>query len=219
MSWTKNEAYAQCNLGTWTARVDLRDQPSLSLFEDQTKPPVKVLFVPQEALQPASRHQPHSHDSHLQLGDSYVRQSDLVTIFPEHEPFRFGYQVYFCVKPSLPNTMLVELWLSVQTSTLESHPQIKLVMEGCSLMAESRSLYRSHDKTCGLLVHPLDALDCSPVTESRPGSAFLVFGRFMEKGVIRRMRCQVVVSSVGLSSADWEQLLDSFSQSPLPLTA
>ncbi len=62
----------------------------------------------------------------LPLSESYIRQGDFVAIYSEQSPLTFGYQVYFCLKPTTDDLMVIELWLSVQTSTLESHPQLRL---------------------------------------------------------------------------------------------
>jgi hypothetical protein len=216
ISWSRNPTHALCNSGNWTAQVALIENPILSFLAGHSQPAWQVHFSPRDAQDSVDLGTPVPS---LPLGDCYVRQSDLVTQFQEHEPLRFGYEVYFCAKPTIPNAMLVELWLSVQTSTLESHPQLKLSMSSQFLPTESPSMYLSKAKTCGMLIHPLDGSDVSHHLESDQSSSFLVFGRFMEKGVIRRMRCQLIASSVELTAKDCHQLFDSFSQSPLPLTA
>lgn len=159
----------------------------------------------------------------------------------------FGYQVYFCLKPTTEDLLVIELWLSVQTSTLESHPQLRLCFDassncdagsngdaGPNLEQPSRfaeiapGQIQSEDLTRGVIVHPLDIADCTWVPHSNtnslsPGNSrkpeLLAFGGFMEKGVIRRMRLQLVHSRQKIDANRWQQLVESFSNSPLPLTA
>jgi hypothetical protein len=45
-----------------------------------------------------------------------------------------------------------------------------------------------------------------------------VFGRFMEKGVIRRMRFRLLVANSASSQEFWIERWNEFSESPLPLT-
>lgn len=59
-------------------------------------------------------------------------------------------------------------------------------------------------------------------TETSPSGEFKhleLFGRFMEKGVIRRGRLLLVGARTTLSEKQVQQCLHEFSQSSLPLTA
>jgi hypothetical protein len=160
----------------------------------------------------------------LPLGDHYLRQHDLIAIYPQASPLRFGYEVYFCAIPEAkPHASVLELWLSVQTSTLESFPQIQLDVTGEAWdpIIDSESLGKlivSSDRKRGWLIHPLDRNDCNIELHSN-GFTARVFDRFMEKGVIRRMRMRWLVSERALSTTDWQSAMASFAQTPLPLTA
>jgi hypothetical protein len=144
------------------------------------------------------------------------------------------------VKQPVDDLLIVELWLSVQTSTLESHPQLRLSFAPSieenpqsELMEIAPGQIRSSDAKSGLIVHPLDVADCTWFpTSTIPHSTsiesgtvnsrkpeLLAFGGFMEKGVIRRMRLQLVNSRQRIDAQLWHQLVESFTSSPLPLTA
>jgi hypothetical protein len=219
VTWKRTADSAICNLGDWTANVVWGSQLALSLVQRGDPRPsesIRLEFSPKDSGMASPKAPP------LTLGDSYTRQNDFVVQFPERDPWRFGYQVYFCARPQPEHQALavMELWISVQTSTLESHPQVELNIVGSTLAATQRDmprgLYASSDHRFGFIVHPLDIDDCVP---SRSNSSFSVFGRFMEKGVIRRMRCQVAAASHSLTADQWTELVDGFTRSPLPLTA
>ncbi|MFN5947343.1 MAG: hypothetical protein ACK43N_02480, partial [Pirellulaceae bacterium] len=69
-------------------------------------------------------------------------------------------------------------------------------------------------------VHPLDAPEAS-WSETSPGDrqSVLLFGNFMEKGVIRRARLQWWLGATSLDPANLAALGQQFATSPLPLTA
>ena len=154
----------------------------------------------------------------LVLGDVYVRQNDLIAMFPESAPWRFGYQIDMRVLDDSPvGTLSVEIWLSVQTSLLDSHPQLELHLAGERFDSAADRYWTSKSLRIGLLVHPLDQSDCH--LEQRGDELTMrVFGRFMEKGVIRRMRFRLIVANRSQTAEFWQNRFDEFSKSPLPLT-
>lgn len=157
-------------------------------------------------------------------GERYVRQQDMITSFPQKYPWNFSYQLDVRVLSSSVERMVIELWLSVQTSMLESNPELWLVEAGSASTARAWKCHPeyicSSDKRSIMVVHPLDRADAR--NETSPSGEFKhleLFGRFMEKGVIRRGRLLLVGARTTLSEKQVQQYLNEFSQSSLPLTA
>jgi hypothetical protein len=144
----------------------------------------------------------------------------LIVTCPERKPYPFGYQVYFSVTTGEDDTVALELWLSVQTSTLESHPQVRLNFDENFWCPDDREHLpiRKHDQHFGIMIHPLDESD-TRWQNAQHFQSLLVFGRFMEKGVIRRMRIRIIGSGTSIPSSGWLELFNDFAASPLPLTA
>lgn len=164
----------------------------------------------------------------LRCGDAYVRDSDLIAIYPQEDPWPFGYQVDLRFRPDLPGELRgIELWLSVSTSLLACHPTLHLIAgTGCSMpgrhdLPGSDLIAVAANGRGAILVHPLDQSDCEPVPSNDGQSIghWDVFGGFMEKGVIRRARFLMAWHSTPQPDSTWQQALDWFSQLPLPLTA
>lgn len=232
--WKKEGSGATFSSGDWRVNAECEPNHNWTVsHSDQIL--TRLSLSPRLANQADSSSPAASIEGSLPLGESYVRQNDFVAIFPEQQPLTFGYQVYTCIKPtvgyipagdmSAGNLLVLELWLSVQTSTLESHPQLHLkwgadgqVAEACTLVETEAGIFLSEDRKRGLIIHPLDVADCK-LTNSHGNPELLAFGRFMEKGVIRRMRLQLIHSQQGMGADQWQLLVDSFSRSPLPLTA
>jgi hypothetical protein len=225
MSWLLEDNVAIWNQPNWTTRVDLRKAPSLSLSCQSTQKSFNVSLSPRDATWDRNE------SDYLPVGDSYVRQGDLIAHFPEKSPFHFGFEAYVCALASAPDHQILELWLSVQTSKLESNPQLRLQLQTTGSGEKSKEsqtgqhadlspgLYLFQDKTLGILIHPLDQGD-SMLERGEDGDWTLVtFGRFMEKGVIRRMRLRIVACNGTISDSQWHAWMQSFADSPLPLTA
>jgi hypothetical protein len=225
MSWQLEDNVAIWNHPNWTTRVDLRTAPILTLSSQSMQKSLTVSMSPRDATCDMSE------GDYLPVGDSYVRQGDLIAHFPEKSPFHFGYEAYFCALPSAPDHQILELWLSVQTSKLESNPQLRLRLQtpgkgGKATESQavprtdlSPGLYLFQDKTIGIMIHPLDQGD-SILERDHDGDWTLVtFGRFMEKGVIRRMRLRIVACNGTIPDSHWLAWMQSFAESPLPLTA
>lgn len=225
MSWQLEDNVAVWNHPNWTTRVDLRTAPSLTLASRSTQKSLTVSLSPRDATCEMGE------GDFMPVGDSYVRQGDLIAHFPEKSPFHYGFEAYFCALPSAPDQQILELWLSVQTSKLESNPQLRLRLQttGEGVKAtESQSgpradlssgLYLFQDKTLGIMIHPLDQSDSMLERDEDGDWTLVTFGRFMEKGVIRRMRLRIVACNGTISDSQWLAWMQSFADSPLPLTA
>lgn len=222
--WKKERSGATFCSGDWRVNTECEPNHNWTVSHaDQIL--TRLSLSPRLGNQADSAKQAAPIEGSLPLGESYVRQNDFVAIFPEKQPLTFGYQVYTCIKPpagDVPagNMLVLELWLSVQTSTLESHPQLHLKWgaEPCAFVETEAGIFLSEDRKRGLIIHPLDVADCK-LTNSHGNPELLALGRFMEKGVIRRMRLQLIHSQQSMGADRWQLLVDSFSRSPLPLTA
>jgi hypothetical protein len=152
--------------------------------------------------------------------EAYSRLDDFIVKFPQKYPWPFSYQLDVRVQPNASGLLVAELWLSVQTSMLECNPQLRMTP------GSSKEPWTSHpdflcssDRRTGLAIHPLDRQDCL-VHANRSGEVEQVdlFGRFMEKGVIRRGRLLLVGSATSISEKQMQKLCQDFSSSELPLT-
>lgn len=165
----------------------------------------------------------------LSLGEAYVRQGDVIASYPERAPWPFGYQLDIRsshekgTQTGKESSLLtLEVWLSVQTSLLNSHPELHVNMEGDLFSQLGNGFWLDSKSRVALLVHPLDLADCKIASETGAGPnrqiQMKVFGRFMEKGVIRRMRFRILVANAPSSREFWQDCWNEFSESPLPLT-
>ena len=161
------------------------------------------------------------------LGEAYVRQQDLIAFYPQKLPWHFGYQLDFRRIPgekSVPEWneqefLTIEVWLSVQTSLLDSNPKFEIRVSGGAFEENADGLWLDSENQSAILIHPLDREDCqSRFLKDSQSLEMSVFGRFMEKGVIRRMRFRILASPISRSKDFWIDRLNEFSESPLPLT-
>lgn len=163
----------------------------------------------------------------LTCDDSYVRENDLIAIYPQAFPWAFGYQVDFRFQKQLvAGVDALEIWLSVQTSLLESAPKLSLYpTKGGPVWSEDPFLVAGHGQAV-MMAHPLDRADCQANFSSKMGQLSQIdcFGRFMEKGVIRRARWLLAWSASPdskspMSKSTIDLVYERFAASPLPLTA
>ena len=121
-------------------------------------------------------------------------------------------------------------WNKIQAK-LESNPQLRIQCQTTAPASKaidttsghradlSKGLYLFEDNTLGILVHPMDQSDTVLEHDKDEHWTLVTFGRFMEKGVIRRMRLRIVASNDTISDSQWLAWMQSFADSPLPLTA
>lgn len=214
MGWDLRDSTAQWTGPLWSVDVDLAHESSHPLIQIHDASQRPVLSV---GITPSESDGGHS-AAGLEFGDAYVRQKDLIAIFPELAPWRFGYQIDIrLLDEAPPKALAMEIWLSTQTSRLDSHPQLELQLKGERFQALDENCWTSDSLRLGVLVHPLDQQDCH-ILHEKNGLAMRVFGRFMEKGVIRRMRFRLISALEPESVAYWRDCFEEFSNSPLPLT-
>jgi hypothetical protein len=179
------------------------------------QPLLSLAIVPSESSVPLNVDFPT-------CSDAYVRESDLIALYSQQYPWPFSYQADFRYRDDLPDGMqALELWLSVSTSMLECNPKLHLIPETRVQPSPVREIAIANHGRSALIVHPLDFADCEPVLagDFKGVGHWDVFGGFMEKGVIRRARFLCAWNDVAVPFDTWKQILDWFSQSPLPLTA
>jgi hypothetical protein len=155
------------------------------------------------------------------LDEAYSRLDDFIVCYPQKYPWPFSYQLDVRVQPSDENLLVAELWLSVQTSMLECNPQLSLVPTSPNTPWSSHGhfLY-SGDRRSALAIHPLDKDDCRIHADRSSSLEQLeLFGRFMEKGVIRRGRLLFIGSASPIPEKQMIDLYKRFADSSLPLTA
>ena len=233
MAWILRDQIATWDAGEWIVSVDLHTDPRLAIRRNGVDRFIASVN-PQDGDEAPS-------ETSLVLADSYVRQRDLVAAYPEQAPLRFGYQTYVsvvdtdqcaseCVSEDTnedtsvagnSSLLAIECWLSVQTSTLEAYPQLILnLAAGDAKLAEqsAEGVYLSSDKKTAVIVHPLDASDARLDKNSRDVQTLVAFGRFMEKGVIRRLRARIILSDQPMEAEEWKACREIFANSPLPLT-
>lgn len=219
MSWILHDQAGQWTDGQSTIDIDLKSSPRIR-FSHLGEYVWGIAIATESSNSLNDSSVPAS--SAYAASDFYIRGNDLVASYAERAPLTYAYQVYFSIVPSLPGTIALELWLSVQTSTLEAHPVLHLSPEGklggCDGQAAD-GILRLRDSKAGIAVHPLDQREVTIETDGQQVPHLKAFGSFMEKGVIRRMRIQLITSQNALSQDDWHKISSAFSTSPLPLTA
>ena len=217
MSWTLRDETAFFHATQGSLEIRLGDNGPLvamsSLTDRSTANSLSVQLTPYDRTGSASETAP----AKLRLGDAYVRQSDLIAVYPELPPCRFGYQVDVKCLSEADDCMRTEIWISVQTSLLDAHPQIGVKVRNEELESIGTGIWVSKGRRLAILVHPLDQSDCRLDSTSGP-FGLQVFGRFMEKGVIRRMRFRLIASNSSQDNPFWMKRMEEFSDSPLPLT-
>ncbi len=187
-------------------------------------------------------------DSFVRLGDFYSRGEDITIQFPADENRNFNIQLDLRIIRQTDDVLVVEFWLSIQTHLLDSRPSVKISFELAAMQTRSifndEEMIQSEsdvdlttDKpvpagliaettnagpyiSSSLFIHPLDQRDIR-WTLSHEGDSEVEldwFGQFMEKGVIRRGRMQVILSQKPMTVDCLRALYKDFAESPLPLT-
>ncbi len=142
--------------------------------------------------------------------------------YNQSEEDKFAFQIDFRAVPTSELASAAcgfDLWLSVQTQLLDSHPTLEIshpgAVSGWSGSAAIQSI-ASPKGSAAILIHPSDLLQ-TELIDATAGKLRL-FGNFMEKGVIRRGRVRWLVSDHPLADDNLRAAYDCFAESPLPLT-
>ncbi|MDM4016863.1 hypothetical protein [Roseiconus lacunae] len=171
------------------------------------------------------------------LDEQFVRTNELHWSFSQAEGNEFGYRLV--VRPveipgwiATAKRVAFEWIVSVQTSLLDSHPTIDLVLPPSG--GKSAKVMEFSDLGAMAFLTEIDDLRVAvilggrdaPFTEVIPhdaGTRLRLFGQFLEKGVIRRARPWVLIERTPTSDGQPldEQTLrnaaEALTASPLPL--
>ncbi len=79
--------------------------------------------------------------------DCYVRQSDLIVAYPPREMRKFHVQLDYRILDATSDTLLLEIWISVQTYLLDNHPIVNVLTP-----IETNGLEIYHAVDAGILV-------------------------------------------------------------------
>lgn len=178
----------------------------------------------------------------FQPEEIYVRDHDLIVRYSQSEGDLCALQLDWRLKPSnQPFFLDLEIWISIQTRLLDTHPTVAFHALGPAAWnhlthselsgqwsSDSQALvggvavWRS-DSDDACLVWMVDPGDQSEFTWEPNSTArdlrAILFGRFLEKGVIRRARCRALIGSPELNLDDLKYAYKDLSTSCLPLTA
>jgi len=172
----------------------------------------------------------------LVIDDAFIRDSDLMVRYGQSASDQFAFQLDFRSVPSAalgPFDCGLDLWLSVQTQLLDSHPLLDVRsctagghwtasdVNGEAGASGSVATLSSTTNTghVALLVHPSDRVQTELMRLDTAECCDLrLFGSFMEKGVIRRARLRCLLGSAQIDAATLASAYAQFEDSPLPLT-
>jgi hypothetical protein len=174
---------------------------------------------------------PHS----CSIQEAYVREDDLIVRYEQSGDDLFTFQLNWRVLPSdVAGSLALELWISVQTTLLDTHPKIDVRSRAAGAMwhdftLNDLSIEKSDTTAVGLfkkagvtsivMVQPSDAHQSKRVRDKNEDFTLRMFGEFMEKGVIRRARLRFYSVPGELSRFAIINQYRAFIDSPLPLTA
>ncbi len=229
MSWQLSSSTATLSTSFWSGVLDLENpQNGLSLESDNGLKsnlfPISLMQTPATPL----------------LSECFVRQGDLIVVYPQREGRPFSLQLDYRILPieshiqsavttaanPLEKGLLVELWISLQTYLLDTHPTIEMDLHLNRTSAPpSTHPIAILSGTCppsGLhvtyFVDPHDQRDTKWRHHDVHHRATF-FGHFMEKGVIRRARLRCLVTRMPVCSDFIADQYQQLVESPLPLTA
>ncbi|EMI18005.1 hypothetical protein RMSM_05072 [Rhodopirellula maiorica SM1] len=169
-----------------------------------------------------------------QATEQFVRGDELHVSFPQQEG---SYSIEAVFKPitSSAKRLVIEVVLSLETRLLDTHPTVDLVAAGSrdassvsdpspSAGCDPISQAIAGDISVAVLLGPHDA----PFTANQSSADQLrlrLFGEFLEKGVIRKARPWIVLSTsdadaadTGVTSDELKAMYAKLCASPLPLT-
>ncbi len=237
-AWSPLKTVAQSTSKGWVLELD------------PTQPQHPLTFVSAKGtrwqalgIQPLPQHT-------LRTEEVYVRQQDLIARFGQGPQDQYSFQVdYRLVEVPAPFDLGLEIWISVQTSLLDTAPKLALTSVGCEAWScwnhqqligdtdcvhdeadsgwsgsqtNSRAAMINTAAECSFvwLVEPRDQVQLHwtcPTKEAKQTAE--LFGSFLEKGVIRRARLQLLVSHQKVDVAEIQTAYAQLRHRELPLTA
>ncbi len=174
-----------------------------------------------------------SHSFSIQ--EAYVREEDLILRYEQSGEDLYTVQLNWRrLESEVRDSLCIELWLSVQTSLLDTHPVIDvrsrtpdalwhiLTLDDLSLGksdAAAMGLVKKSGVTAMIMIEPMDARQAQKTLDRNDYFNLKLFGEFMEKGVIRRTRLRFLAVTGELARSKIAKQYRIFTDSPLPLTA
>lgn len=218
--WFLQGAKAQLVCGVLMAELDV-ERPALGL---------RNLHLPLEAIDGwlmgvAIHDAPQSGDRPWQPADIYTRGRDLVATYREPLGQPFHLQIYWRVcEPKRFESGGLEAIVSIQTREWEAYPSITLTsaldVSHAQLYEGGVNFLSRHDWSY-VEVSPVGDFEAAVDTiESRLSQARWTYDkRFMERGVIRRLRLRSAFVPIGNAEDAIERINAEFASEPPPLTA
>jgi hypothetical protein len=170
----------------------------------------------------------------LSLPETYARVDDLVATYRQSESRPYRLQAYWRrVAIGDGQVTGLELQVSINTSLLDTHPSVEVTTQisGADTPAgESRAAATGGRPYATLrspggwtyfeAVHPADKrIVCDASTMENAGEQrHVLFGEFLEKGVIVRARIRAAFFPANTTDAELDSAYDDFVNEPLPLT-
>ena len=229
--WIATDSRCRFSLNDWTIELDPKHPGDGVSILREGKVAWKALSIasePQHSMQPE---------------EIYIRHDDLIVRYSQSEHDQFEFQLDWRVlEVEQPFVLGIEVWISIQTRLLDTAPKINMTSFGGvawqgwthdqlspdttelfdNLSGEARAAL-CWGSTTEQYLWLLDPRDCgqiawqSSITDQTQSAK--LFGSFLEKGVIRRARMQLLVASSSLTQSDVQHAYQSLSHSELPLTA
>ncbi len=223
VDWQLQTEKAAFDSGDWQASLDPR-APQSGMRISRLQQDLIHLF----RVTPKTSHS-------CSIQEAYVRENDLIVRYEQSGDDLFTFQLNWRALPSdVPGALAIELWISLQTTLLDSHPNIDVRSRATGAMWHDLTLndlsveksdtiaiglFKKSGVTSTLMIHPSDAHQSKRVRDRSEDFTLRMFGEFMEKGVIRRARlCFLSVPGEFSRHAIINQYR-AFIDSPLPLTA
>lgn len=171
----------------------------------------------------------------FKIQEAYIRQNDLIVRYEQSDDDLYTVQLNWRrLDCEIPDALALELWISVQTSLLDTHPTIEVRSRTSdalwhSLTLDDLSAEKSDKTAIGLvkksgvtamvMIEPSDAHQAHRILERSDDFALKILGDFMEKGVIRRVRMRLLAVASEIPRSKIAKQYRAFTDSPLPLTA
>ena len=169
------------------------------------------------------------------IQEAYIRQNDLIVRYEQANDDLYTVQLNWRrLESDIPGALYLEVWISVQTSLLDTHPVIEvrsrtpdakwrgLTLNDLQIEKRDSTVLGQVTKsgvTSVIMLDPSDAHQARRIDDPNDEFSLKLLGDFMEKGVIRRARLRLLVVAQELSRSKMIEEFREFTDSPLPLTA
>jgi hypothetical protein len=220
--WILQGAKARVACGPLLAEIDV-EQPGRGLHH--LKLPAETLNGRLMGVEVSDEGATNGREQAWQPDDVYCRGSDLVATYREPSGQPFQLQVYWRVLPAAGfESCALEAIVSVQTRAWEAYPAVSLSSALDVSAAQQHAggvRFLSHHDWSYVEAAPTDDFEPSiGETSSGLAEARWRYGkRFMERGVIRRLRLRGAFVPIASAEAAIERMQAGFAGEAPPLTA